>query len=203
MAVLKPLLPECFAKAVVAQGVALDFVRRAAKHAEDIPVPAVEQQTGWTCGPASLKAVARLYGRDVGGEPAYIALCHATPEDGTPPERLVRAARALGLVCEPREGMSLAELEREIILGHPVVICFQAWGSPEWYAVDESGHWAVVKGRDATTIHLEDPADDSGEPVKVSKQDLLRRWHDKSGDGRRFVRFGIVFKGLAEGQATA
>ena len=51
----------------------------------------------------------------------------ATPEDGAPPEAIVRVAVAHGLSATKREHLTVDDLAAEIARGHPVIVELQAW----------------------------------------------------------------------------
>lgn len=193
------LLEELFDRPVrdEASGLLADLVRIPGAHAEaTAAVPPIEQQQSYTCGPAALAAVIRRFGRTV-GESYLSRQLGSDPDVGTPPAKMLAGARALGLDAGARESMTLAELERHVILGRPVLVCLQALNEPAggW----EGGHWCVVTGRDGGTILLADPA--TGDAARrVPKAEFVRRWHDRDGDGRIYRQFGIVCR---EGSGTS
>lgn len=108
------------------------------------------QATGWTCGPASLRAVLAFYGVDATEE--EIGEKAATDTNGTNNEGLVAAARAFGFEAEAFED---AEFEQLVDLvgrqGIPVIV--------GWYTTDGGvdGHYSVVKRADDMHVLLMDP----------------------------------------------
>lgn len=167
-----------------------------ARHAEELPVtqqaPAcpVRQRTGYSCGAAALLSVLRCLGITSHTEADLRQRLGTSPEDGTPPAAIIRVARELGLSAEPRGGLTLASLTHELLAKRPVILCLQAWGDPREYDADENGHWVVCVGRRWRTFFFTDPA--TGGRTFLSAAELLRRWHDVDGDGKPFVRYGIV-----------
>jgi predicted double-glycine peptidase len=67
--------------------------------ANALAVPVVEQQTDYSCGPATLTAILRYWQRPVASEQVLYSSLHTTPKDGTEPFMLEAVARA---ICAPR-----------------------------------------------------------------------------------------------------
>ena len=78
--------------------------------------------------------------------------------------------------------------EQRIRADEPVLVCLQAWDA----ASDDDGHWVVVKGYGRGRFVLGDPSEDGD--IVLTEEELLDRWHDRDGDGVRYVRFGIVVR---------
>jgi predicted double-glycine peptidase len=167
----------------------------AEEHGERIPVPSVQQQTGWTCGPAALMAVTRYFQVFDGSEADMIALLQSTPEGGTPPDHMVAGTRKLGLEAWGVRGMTIDQLEEYLEDGYPVIVCLQAWGSPEGYEALESGHWVVAMGAGEDRIYFEDPELEPNERGYIPREEFDHRWQDKDEDGKLYYHYGIVFKG--------
>jgi predicted double-glycine peptidase len=164
------------------------------KFAESLPVPHLRQATGYTCGPAALAEVAKYFG--VGPPHDLAARLGSDPDDGTPPAAMLAGAKALGLHAEARQGWTLPQLERSLIRGRPVIVAMQAWGSPEGYAAEESGHWTVVAGVDRTHVSFADPAA-NGARVRLPRAEFLRRWRDRDGAGNEYLRYGMALSRAA------
>ena len=75
-----------------------------------IPLPVVHQRYDFDCGAAVLQTVCRYYGLGPADEDEFLRLCRTDSVNGTDPEHIVQAARALGLAAEPREGMTFDQL---------------------------------------------------------------------------------------------
>ena len=162
-----------------------------------IPVPTVQQSTGWTCGPASLAAVAQKFGVRV-NEADVARMIGADPEDGAPPEAMLAGAKQLGLQAQGVERMELPQLEAAVGKGKPVIVCLQAHGSAAAIAANQAGHWVVVSGATPAGIVLMDPAAGAGTMV-VPRPLFLQRWIDQVADGSRvYTRFGIVVSGIQQ-----
>lgn len=56
----------------------------------------------------------------------------------------------------------------------------------------ENGHWVAVIGWDALNVYVADPVL-KGARGKLPRPEFLRRWHDVSGSGKKYVRYGIAF----------
>ncbi len=156
-------------------------------HAE-IPAAPVPQSRSWTCGPAALASAAQTLGLPITEQQAQQAL-GATPDEGTPPERLLAGAKALGLRARAHERMELSDLEAELATGYPVIVCMVAAWEPSTEVTDDSGHWSTVVGAGPEGITLADPA--AGR-VRLTAEEFVRRWRDQDEEGREYTRLGIV-----------
>ncbi len=162
-------------------------------------IPDVIQSNSYSCGTAAVQAILTYYG--VWGYQDDFAKEMGTTEDqGTHPARMVAYLRKWGLDAAMRQGLTTADLRRYVEQGVPVILDFQAWGSParknyrnEW----EDGHYAVLIGYDRRGFYLEDPSL-LGTLGYLTTEDLERRWHDyeiEDGKRRNYHRQGIVVKG--------
>ena len=88
-------------------------------------VPDVRQTTDYTCSASALQAVLAYFGEEA-GEPELASELGATPQDGAPPEAIVRVARAHGLSAELREDLRIADLASAVRRGIPVIVALQA-----------------------------------------------------------------------------
>ena len=64
------------------------------------------QVTEYSCGASALQSVLAYWGKDI-DEHELMALMGTTEEEGTYPDKMVHAARALGFEAEAREGLTL------------------------------------------------------------------------------------------------
>lgn len=161
----------------------------------ELAVPDVRQATDYTCSASALQAVLAYYGVEQ-REDELARQLGATPEDGAPPEAIVRVALAHGLTAAKRDGMVIDDLAREIAAGNPVIVELQAWaGAPRasWIDAWDDGHYAIAIAVDGDRVVFEDPSV-LGSRAVLTRRELEERWHDIDF-GHRNVRTGIVFGG--------
>jgi hypothetical protein len=161
----------------------------------ELAVPDVRQATDYTCSASALQAVLAYYGIEA-REDVLARELGATPEDGAPPEAIVRVAIARGLRAAKRERMTVDDLAAEIARGHPVIVELQAWSDApraSWADAWDDGHYAVLIAVDGDQLVFEDPSV-LGSRAVLSRRELEERWHDIDA-GYRNVRTGIVFGG--------
>lgn len=140
-------------------------------------------QTDQQCGPAALAMVMSWAGHPA--TPAGLADQVMSPaRDGSLQPSLIAAARRAGLLAYPLSGE--AALAAELAGGHPVIVLQNLGLSwlPAW-------HYAVVTGRDATTVTLHSGTRKDA----VSGVRMFRRTWDRAG------RWGLVV--LPAGQLPA
>lgn len=143
-----------------------------------LPVPDVDQSPGM-CGPAALRAVAGFYGRDV-SEAEIARLAGSTEKDGTKPEALIRAAKALGFQAALRDCASIQDIQSWLDHGIPVIV--------DWFSVDD-GHYSVVKSIEDGMVYMMDP--EPGRETEMPADSFERTWFDfRPGEPKR--------KGLVE-----
>ncbi len=165
-----------------------------------LPVPLVSQAWPWTCGGAALMSTLLYFGVFDGPESQLDEELQATPDDGTRVINIVAEARRFGLSAEPRTGLTLADLDRELSRGGVVIVALQAWAtSPvkSWRTDWEDGHYVVLVGLDAGRVYVMDPSIRAGYGY-LSRDQFIERWHDYDReDGRRVVydHLGIVIRG--------
>lgn len=162
-------------------------------------IPDVIQSNSWSCGAGAVQAVLTYYGV-WGYQDDYAKEMGTTEDQGTHPAQMAAYLRKWGLDARMRENLTLADLRGFVDLGIPVILDFQAWGTPpakdysrEW----EDGHYAVLVGYDRKGFYLEDPSL-LGTRGYLESADLERRWHDyeiEDGKRRQYRRLGIVVKG--------
>ena len=137
--------------------------------ATGLPVPVVDQTPGF-CGPAALRAVLAFYGRDV-SEDKLAQLAKSNRKDGTEPEGLVRAAKALGFQAQAKEDASVADLQSWLDHGIPVIV--------DWFSTDE-GHYSVLTAIRDGKVFMKDPELGSEREMELDK--FERVWFDFEGD---------------------
>lgn len=167
----------------------------AGSHTRELAVPDVRQATDYTCSASALQAVLAYYGVEMREDDLAREL-GATPEDGAPPEAIVRVAVAHGLSATKREHMTVDDLAAEIARGHPVIVELQAWSDAprtSWADDWDDGHYAIAVAVEGDRVVFEDPSV-LGSRAVLSRRELEERWHDVDA-GHRNVRAGIVFGG--------
>jgi len=155
--------------------------------ANALAVPVVEQQTDYSCGPATLTAILRYWQRPVACEQELYAALHTTPKDGTEPFMLEAVARAHGLRAEYRIGASVDDLRAALAAGTTVILDLQAWRDTKrpWRDDWDDGHYIVLVAIDGDRLYAMDPSADHGFSW-LTLGELEERWHDfEMRDGKR------------------
>ena len=128
----------------------------------------------------------------------------ATPEDGAPPEAIVRVAVAHGLRATKRENMTVDDLAAELARGRPVIVEIQAWSDTprtSWADDWDDGHYVIVIAVEGDRLVFEDPSV-LGSRAVLSRREFEERWHDIDA-GYRNMRTGILFGGKQPAPAPA
>ena len=118
------------------------------------------QVTEYSCGASALQSVLAYWGKDV-YERELMRLMGTTEEEGTYPDKIANAARALGFEAEVRENLTLDEVRRFTEGGNPMIALAQVWRSAksgksvadEW----DAGHYISVLGVDDDNVYFQDP----------------------------------------------
>ena len=155
--------------------------------ANALAVPVVEQQTDYSCGPATLTAILRYWQRPVAREQELYASLHTSPKDGTEPFMLEAVARAHGLRAEYRIGATVDDLRAALAAGRTVIVDLQAWrDAPHPWRDDwDDGHYIVLVAIDGDRLYAMDPSADRGYSW-LTLGELEERWHDfEMRDGKR------------------
>jgi HK97 family phage portal protein len=156
-----------------------------------IQLPDLRQDTDYSCGASAMMAVCEYFGVGPESEDAYREALGTNPAEGTSVPRIVAFATAQGLAVEAHEGMTLADLERHVDQGRPVIVLLQAWGDTgDSYADDTNGHYVIVIGYDNQYIYVEDPSL-KGSRGRLTRNDFERRWHDEDSR-KRYVHWGMA-----------
>lgn len=168
-----------------------------------INLPDVRQGTTYTCGTAALMSLMAYYGWK-GGDPnekAFARELGTSWVNGTEPGEIMRMARKLGLRVTKHEGMTLADLSREVKAGRPVMVAYQAYADEAgpfphkkpWKDDWNDGHWSLVVGIDERNVYLEDPSM-LGKRGFIPRAEFLERWHDTDANDRPvYQHLGLVF----------
>jgi predicted double-glycine peptidase len=167
----------------------------AGSQSHELAIPDVRQATDYTCSASALQGVLAYYGVEQ-REDVLAKELGATPEDGAPPEAIVRVAIAHGLTATKRENMTVEDLAAEIARGNPVIVQIQAWSDVQrtsWVDVWDDGHYVIVVAVDGDRLVFEDPSLLGARGV-LSRREFEERWHDIDF-GYRNIRAGIIFGG--------
>lgn len=158
-----------------------------------IRVPMVRQSTDFTCGVAALLSVFAYFG-DEYREDQLAKELKAAPKVGTSYLEMVRLAKAKDYSVKVLKDMSLADLNKLIDAGKPVICLLQAWADkPADYANDwQDGHYAVAIGYDTKNVFFMDPSTLSNYTFIPTKE-FLSRWHDTDGK-EKLVHFGLILE---------
>jgi hypothetical protein len=181
--------------------IALSACASASPH--ELAVPDVRQATDYTCSASALQAVFAYYGIEM-REDTLAGELGATPQDGAPPEAIVRVAVANGVNATLHENMTVDDLAAEIAKGQPVIVDLQAWSDAprtSWADDWDDGHYVIVVAVESDRVVFEDPSVLGSRSV-LSRRELDERWHDTDG-GHRYLRTGIVFGGKRPVRAPA
>lgn len=148
-----------------------------------IPVQNADQKEDYDCGPAALRAIVKLFGKNK-TQDDMINMTDAGERKGSHPEDLVRAARKLDMKAVAQKNMDLETLLSHIRNGRPVICAIQAWaekGQAYQYDQLKHGHYVVAMGFSPTKriIYFEDPSMHNGKRGKLGFDEFMRRWHDK------------------------
>jgi predicted double-glycine peptidase len=155
-------------------------------------LPALTQAANYTCGAVALESICRYFNVGPLTETDFARLLQSDPENGTPPDHIGVVARSFGLEVESRSGMTLDDLTQALDDGSPVIVAIQAWGTPEFYPANWSGHYVVAIGYDAEHVYFMDPELEDARGY-LTREDFDQRWHDEDGQGNVYDHFGMVF----------
>lgn len=156
-----------------------------------IRVPMVRQSTDFTCGVAALQSVFAYFG-DEYREDQLAKELKAVPKTGTRYQEMMRLATAKGYSVKVLKSMPIADLQKIIDSGKPVICLIQAWAdkavdySNDW----EDGHYVVAIGHDGDNIYFMDPSTLSNYTFIPTKE-FVSRWHDTDGK-EKLVHFGLI-----------
>ena len=161
----------------------------------ELRLPDVRQTTDYTCSASALQAVLLYYGEET-GEVELAAELGATPQDGAPPEAIVRVARAHGFMAEVRENLQVEDLAQAVRAGVPVIVALQAWPKCAGRGLSPGlGGWALRRGdcRRARPADLR-RSNAARQPRRAGPARIQDRWHDQDGH-KRWLRSGIFIRG--------
>jgi predicted double-glycine peptidase len=137
-----------------------------------IDVPDIRQTTGYTCGPAAVRAALAVHGWQF-SERALEDAMGATPNAGTSPRGILAAMRTIGF-AHTAGTMDLADLRHFTRRGVPVVALITGSAG--------IGHYVTVAGVDRWYVYFHDPA--GGTTAGYRRRRFLDVWRD--GDWRQW-----------------
>lgn len=160
-----------------------------------VHLPDLEQNKDWSCGASAMQMVCNYFGVGPENEADYRKLLGTSAKEGTHVARMIAFAKEQGLKVKAQEGLTVADLKEALDGGQPIVVLLQAWGYPEDYPEDGSGHYAIVIGYDDSCIYFEDPWI-KGRRAKLRQEEFQERWHDTGSDekdtGHSFTHWGMI-----------
>ncbi len=132
------------------------------------------QTTDYTCGPACMKMIYKLYGEDV-DEMELASSVGTSPIYGTNVRQIkkyLRSTKKFYVECSidanknKSKFQRLEHIEETVSSGVPVMVEWITWG----------GHWSVVVGSTENNLIISDPYD--GE-YQIDKEKFLSMWFDR------------------------
>lgn len=146
------------------------------------------QQRGYSCGPAALRSVLYVYGKEV--TEAAVRKWAGTTPDGTDESGLKKAILHYKFRYKEFQTTSVREasdwLKRMVRAGKPVLLCCDKWD-----------HWTSVVGHLGNKITLFDPAKKKNGRLRYSglryylPTELAERWGCLEPDGLTYY-YGIA-----------
>jgi predicted double-glycine peptidase len=166
-----------------------------------LPVPVVRQRRGFSCGPAAVLSLLRLWCHEAYAtveEEALYAPLETTEARGTEPEPMVRLLVRSGVDARYRHGdVTTADLERAVDAGAPPILDLQAWRDHDdkpWRETWDAGHYVIMVGYDDERLFFVDPSNVSPAGyVYMPRPELEERWHDLTGNDDAPVRRMTIF----------
>ena len=165
------------------------------------------QTTEYSCGASALMSVLAYWGNDV-EEHELMRLMGTSEEEGTYPEKIANAARALGFEAEVRQGLTLDDVARITAKGDPMIALAQVWRGSRSGALGEdfdAGHYISVLGVDADNVYFQDPYVRNCKAF-VPRGVFEEHWHHVMGGTAGTTRnpllahLGIVIRGKQPAQ---
>jgi predicted double-glycine peptidase len=144
-----------------------------------LDVPYAKQDTGYSCGAASVQMVLAYHGIRV-SEARLMALLGTNKSYGTHHQAIIELIVQEGLYCYVNTEGTLDDVRMFLDRALPVLVHY----------IEPDGnehHYSVAVGYDQTHVTLHDPW--NGEAYKMVYPDFLERWRDDVGD---FPRWYLV-----------
>lgn len=138
-----------------------------------IKIPFFHQETGYTCGPASMKMVFDFFGLKI-SEKELKKKLKSNKEVGTNHEYLIKTAVKNGFYCYVHKNATINQIKDFLDEGLPVIVHYMEPSSDE-------EHYSVIVEIKGRKIIMNDPW--NGKRFKLSEKDFTGRWHGKSRRG--------------------
>ena len=168
------------------------------------------QTTEYSCGASALQSVLAYWGKDV-DERELMKLMGTSEAEGTYPEKIANAARALGFEAEVRQGLTLDEVQKITASGDPMIALAQVWRGSKSGKLGEdfdAGHYISVLGVDAENVYFQDPYVRNCKAF-VPRATFEAHWHHIMGGGTASTNpnpmlqhLGIVIRGKQRANAS-
>lgn len=143
-----------------------------------LEVPYFKQDTGYTCGPASLQMVFGFYGIHE-SEGRLTEELKPDEDNGTDHQAMIDLVLERGFNCYVNDRSTLQEVEYLLKYRVPVVVQYIESSHDE-------DHYSVVIGLTDASIVLNDPW--NGERLHISHKNFLDRWKSKKiGDTHQWL----------------
>lgn len=155
-------------------------------------VPTGNQEKEFSCGAAALKVVFQYFKVGPHSEAEIRKLVKSKPNTGTRTQNIIAACKKYGLKTKARYNMDRHELEAWLDKKKPVIVCLQAWGTPERYKSKTSGHYVVAIGYDEKNVYFQDPLMKDKVRGHIPWDEFIKRWRDSDADGNLRTRYGIA-----------
>lgn len=126
------------------------------------------QKKRYTCGPASIRAVAEFFNKTV-SERELERRVLVTKIHGTSRKNMIALLRSAGLQFREKRFGSLSDIVAALKRGNPVIVNYRV---PKY----EEDHYAVVKGVTQRNVYLSDPS--RGKHFQLSRERFLSRWRN-------------------------
>jgi len=147
--------------------------------------PLVQQETGYTCGPASLRSWFLTQGIDLSEKELSFLL--NTTEDGTKLSAIRNLLTKFGFANFSRQDTSLGSIKQALAHGIGVLVLIQSEGE---------AHWSLVVSVDEKNVTLMDPwvAD---QYRRISRSRFYKIWFGdlKEGEQKTTVRRVVLWMG--------
>lgn len=147
-----------------------------------------QQKTQWSCSAACLKAVLDHHGIKK-PELECIHAVGARKNKGAETTQIVDAAKAMGYDAYEKSFSSMEEALSLVNRGYPIICDIQS------FKHKGKGHYVVLAGGDAETVHIMDPnAPELGNVRLLPTDDFEGRWWDRwmKPPHDLMVRWGVV-----------
>ena len=126
------------------------------------------QNKKYNCGPTSLAMLLDFYNIPH-VEDDLEALCETSPKYGTNHDGIVKAATSLGAKVVEKEQASIADIEKALKAGHPVLVNY-------FNPLTHVGHFAIIKGIDGQSVIFADPK--NGDNFRLTFEAFENNWHN-------------------------